>query len=200
MSAPSASFLTLGFLVGLFVLCSDARADVTIGAQNKNPRSLCVADETIVFSCALKRQRVVSVCASRGLSANDGYVQYRLGTPSKLEIAVPMAAANSLVEPLTWRSAVRSHSVMYAGGGGSYLRFNEARYSYVTYAATGRGWIEKQGIMVLKDEKLLAVHKCAGKFTSSMGEAFFRAANIVEDAEELELPSGDERRVDRARK
>jgi hypothetical protein len=173
MSAPPSVIRIVSVAVSLSAACSNAWGDGVNSAHKKNRESLCAADESIVFSCALKRQRFVSVCASQSLSANSGYVQYRFGKLSKIEIAVPMGAAKGASALSGWRSDVRAYSVMYAGGGGSYLRFNLAPFSYVTYSATGRGWGEKQGVMVLKNDKPLAVHKCVGALTSKQGSAFF---------------------------
>lgn len=53
--------------------------------------SLCdSATEQVIFSCKVKRgAKVVSVCASKLLSAQAGYVQYRFGAPGKVELAFP---------------------------------------------------------------------------------------------------------------
>jgi hypothetical protein len=187
-------------------LSPSAWAATPLAESHKNHASLCSVDETVVFACAVKGQRLVSVCASRALSSSSGYVQYRFGRPAKIEVAVPTtatsatSATSAAADAAAWRSDVRSHTVMYAGGGGAYLRFNQGRFSYVTYAAMGRGWVDKQGVMVLKSGKIAAVHKCVGTLTSQLGGAFFRHSGIVEDAEELELPSGDLRPTGSARK
>jgi hypothetical protein len=54
------------------------------------PNSLCAKDERIIFSCPVKRPaRIVSVCASKDLTSDRGYIQYRFGLPAKVELEFP---------------------------------------------------------------------------------------------------------------
>ncbi|HEX3635693.1 MAG TPA: hypothetical protein VHV99_09430 [Paraburkholderia sp.] len=54
--------------------------------------SLCSADETVFFSCAVKNgEKVVSLCGTKGLSRNQGYLQYRFGRSSHIELEYPKA-------------------------------------------------------------------------------------------------------------
>jgi len=53
-------------------------------------QSQCSQDEQVLFSCTLKKtQKVISLCASKDLSANSGYLQYRFGPLKKIELAIP---------------------------------------------------------------------------------------------------------------
>ena len=63
-----------------------------------HPNSLCVRTEQVIFSCLTKRSRsissttpakIVSLCASRDLDKEHGYLQYRYGLPSKVELEFP---------------------------------------------------------------------------------------------------------------
>lgn len=87
-----------------------------------------------------------------------------------------------------WRSQVASRSLMFSGGGGAYLRFNNQTYAYVVYTATGRGWGEKTGLFVLKDGQTVSKLPCTGKHESQLGVELFEQAGIAQDADELELP------------
>jgi hypothetical protein len=52
--------------------------------------SLCAADETIIFNCATKPSgKIVSLCASKDLTKDKGYLQYRFGLPAKIELEFP---------------------------------------------------------------------------------------------------------------
>jgi len=52
--------------------------------------SLCAKDERIIFSCPIKRPaKIVSVCASKDLTSERGYLQYRFGLPGKIELEYP---------------------------------------------------------------------------------------------------------------
>jgi hypothetical protein len=54
------------------------------------PNSLCARDERIIFSCPIKRPaKIVSVCASKDLTSDRGYIQYRFGLPAKVELEFP---------------------------------------------------------------------------------------------------------------
>ena len=52
--------------------------------------SLCAKDERIIFSCVTKRAaKIVSLCASKDLTNDRGYLQYRFGLPAKIELEFP---------------------------------------------------------------------------------------------------------------
>ena len=54
------------------------------------PNTLCARDERIIFSCPVKRPaKIVSVCASKDLTSDRGYLQYRFGLPGKIELEYP---------------------------------------------------------------------------------------------------------------
>ena len=52
--------------------------------------SLCENGEQVIFSCVLKRPaKIVSLCASRDLDRERGYLQYRFGLPRRIELEFP---------------------------------------------------------------------------------------------------------------
>ena len=53
-------------------------------------QTLCAPEENVVWSCRTKK-KVVSVCASRKITASEGYIQYRIGRPGALEMRYPEA-------------------------------------------------------------------------------------------------------------
>ena len=54
------------------------------------PNSLCARDERIIFSCPIRRPvKIVSLCASKDLTSDRGYLQYRFGLPGKIELEFP---------------------------------------------------------------------------------------------------------------
>jgi len=93
--------LTIFALVALFScfvvqfatpLQSQTRDEPAKSALQVN--SLCAQDEHIIFSCAVKHAaklpaKVVSLCASKDLSKERGYLQYRFGLPGKVELEFP---------------------------------------------------------------------------------------------------------------
>ena len=52
--------------------------------------TLCAKTERVIFACVLRRPaKIVSVCASKDLTRDTGYVQYRFGSPAKIELEYP---------------------------------------------------------------------------------------------------------------
>ncbi len=52
--------------------------------------TLCEKDEKIVFSCPIRRPaKIVSLCSSKELTKERGYLQYRFGLPEKIELEFP---------------------------------------------------------------------------------------------------------------
>jgi hypothetical protein len=52
--------------------------------------TLCAKGERVIFSCPVKRPaKIVSLCASKDLTSETGYVQYRFGLPGKIELEYP---------------------------------------------------------------------------------------------------------------
>src|SRR5258708_10855373 len=52
--------------------------------------TLCAKDERGIFSCPVKRAaKIVSVCASKDLTNDHGYLQYRFGLPGEIELEFP---------------------------------------------------------------------------------------------------------------
>lgn len=89
--------LVLSILVGGYVLKSESAA-----AQTKNKtiaavksKSLCQAEEQTIWSCATTKNKIASVCASKDLAEDKGYVQYRFGTAGKVELEFPKEHAGS---------------------------------------------------------------------------------------------------------
>lgn len=105
-----------GAMISLAVLAADSH---------------CTAEEDTVFSCDLGK-KVVSVCASKPLTANSGYLQYRYGTLGKPELLFPSASVSPKI-------VTQARTLMFAGGGGAYLRFNNGSTSYIVYSAIGQG-------------------------------------------------------------
>lgn len=81
--------------------------------------TLCAPTENVVWSCRAKK-KTISVCASRKISASDGYMQYRIGRPGALEMRYP----ETLTHP-------RGHFryTLYIQGNQS-LEFTKGGYEY----------------------------------------------------------------------
>src|SRR4051794_2514507 len=100
MTRPLITLLLLMMLtVSLFAggrALRDARKLSVTTAIALQANSLCAKDERIIFSCPIKRPaKIVSVCASRDLTSDRGYLQYRFGLPYKVELEFPKERAGS---------------------------------------------------------------------------------------------------------
>jgi hypothetical protein len=63
---------------------------VSNDANATSQASLCQPGERVVFSCGLKRPaKLVALCASKSLTKESGYLQYRFGVPDKIELEYP---------------------------------------------------------------------------------------------------------------
>jgi hypothetical protein len=143
--------------------------------------TLCLTNEDTIFSCSAGK-KVISVCASKDLTAEHGYLQYRFGAPAKVELTIP---GDRPVPPTN--SAV-SRTLVFSGGGGAYLRFKSGDYDYVVYTAIGRGWGVKDGVAIEKNGKPLTHISCKDVPISKMGEELFTKAGLKEDTKDFDLP------------
>lgn len=144
--------------------------------------SHCSEQEQTVFSCSLG-EKIVSVCASKDISATGGYLQYRFGKLNAPELIFPASSESS-----SRRLDIQARTLMFAGGGGGYLRFINGNYHYIVYTAIGKGWGTKDGVSVEKDGKLIANLKCKDVPVSMLGEDFFTRAGLSADQDEFLLP------------
>lgn len=87
---------------------------------------LCTAEEQVVFACELKNKKIVSICASKQLSATAGYVQYRYGTSKAIELEYPSKRELP-------RGNFFLSTAMYSGGGASSIRFEIGEYEYFVF-------------------------------------------------------------------
>ena len=147
--------------------------------------SLCNAQEQVIFSCSLDK-KTVSVCASNDFSANSGYLQYRFGQKDALELAFP-----NLTESAPASQSVQARTLMFAGGGGGYLRFINGQHQYIVYTAIGKGWGAKDGVAVEKNNQLIANLECQDIPVSKLNEAFFTHAGLSADQNEFQIPGLD---------
>ena len=59
-------------------------------SQPFKPATLCEKNEKVIFSCGMKKSaKILSLCSSKELDKQKGYVQYRFGLPGKIELEYP---------------------------------------------------------------------------------------------------------------
>ena len=163
-------------LGGLFALIA-----LPVGAAE----SLCDAQEQVIFSCSLGK-KIVSVCASNDFSASSGYLQYRFGRKGALELAFPDSTDSAPASQF-----VQARTLMFAGGGGGYLRFINGQHHYIVYTAIGKGWGAKDGVAVEKNNQLIANLECQDVPVSKLSEEFFTRVGLPVDQNEFQIPGLD---------
>jgi len=159
-------------IAGILYCCSSQAGAV---------ESLCLADEAVIFSCYTGK-KLISVCASKDLSATTGYMQYRFGPKGAPEIVYPPSKEHP-------RNYTEAGVLTFAGGGGAYLRFKKEQYGYVVYTAIGRGWGQKAGLVVEKNNKSVSNLKCnKAAATSELGPDLYEKAGLPKDQKDFDLP------------
>ena len=69
----------------------------SLAAENERAaNSLCNANEDVIFNCEVAgRRKTVSLCSSKQLDRQRGYLQYRFGRPGAIELEYPRERQNT---------------------------------------------------------------------------------------------------------
>jgi hypothetical protein len=94
LTAPLALLLTVALSGTAKLTTSEQGNNASVAAGPLQPNSLCAKSERIIFSCLSRRTgstlaKFVSLCASKDLTKEQGYLQYRYGLPGKVELEYP---------------------------------------------------------------------------------------------------------------
>lgn len=90
MKIPTLKIVLAITLGGLAVSGSHSFSNVWSQTNGLQRGTLCARSERIIFSCPVKRPaKIVSLCASKDLTSERGYLQYRFGLPDKIELEFP---------------------------------------------------------------------------------------------------------------
>ena len=91
--------------------------------------TLCAPDEQALWQCPIaKNHKMASLCASKDVSATQGYVQYRYGTPGKVELTYPATRApapQSFHYDAGFNGDGEYVSVQFTNAGNDYSLFNQ---------------------------------------------------------------------------
>jgi len=138
-------------LVAYFFSCQFAFADEETG--------LCQSQEQLIFNCKVGR-KFISICASKQLMKNSGYMQYRFGEKDRIELAYPKAHDHP-------RGRFHLSSIGYGGGGEAHLRFINEEFEYTVFDSLKKGNQNADGDRVNILEAGLVVKK-RGKIVSKL--------------------------------
>ena len=149
--------LMLGALFLLVMWCATELATTTSRFANAfqsqarrkplalSSNSLCLIDEHIIFSCAVKRTgKIVSLCASKDLAKERGYLQYRFGLPGKIELEFPKSRQGTQQQfrySHYFRAQVDLTEINFNIGGYEYSIFD-------TYNGEEKPAVSEQGVSV----------------------------------------------------
>jgi len=100
---------------------------LAVYGQGQTSRTLCSAEESVIFSCALLPRKMVSLCSTPDTTTQSGGAIYRFGVPGRTpELTFP----SPNVRPAT---AFKSHFYSWAKGSYSEISFSSGDYAYIIY-------------------------------------------------------------------
>lgn len=159
------------------------------GAESARQSSFCTPSETVIFSCRTGA-KMVSVCASKDVGPNRGYLQYRFGKPDSKEPLELVLPESRLPPP----RAATAETVPFSGGGGAWMRFAKGQLAYTVYAGIGN-WgphgekREKAGLVVEQSRKQVAVLKCNNpRVDSELGPVWFEQVGLKSGDQDFDFP------------
>jgi hypothetical protein len=125
------------------------------------PGSLCEKDEKIVFSCttAGKAAKIVSLCSSKELTKDRGYLQYRFGLPGKIELEYPQQREQTQTAfkySHYFRAQVDQTEISFTSGAYQYTIFDD-------YSGEQKPARHDQGIRITPNMGKEITLNCRGK-------------------------------------
>ena len=146
-------------------------------------QSLCAANETMIFTCPAK-PKVVSVCASKDLGPQRGYLHFRIGSEGRTETIYPAGRAPNAI------------TYGYAGVGqgppGHYIMLKRGRDVYGIITTDSRGpqyGGEATAFVRQRDGKLAEALQCDDLTDVDSGSELLGKAGFPDvDSGELVLP------------
>jgi len=90
MKIPMLIFASIALAASPVLISSSNQAAASAQGKTLQVNTLCAKDERVIFACMLKQPaKIVSVCASKNLTSETGYLQYRFGSPGRVELEFP---------------------------------------------------------------------------------------------------------------
>lgn len=181
----------------LFAICAittgaakpeiDWQADLADRNARAKSQSHCIANEIAVFTCRIGK-KIASICASKALDANQGYLQYRFGERNNIELEVPPKLG---YKP----TMVGYKNVLGASSYANYVLFTRGDYRYYVTSASVRGpddaktgastRNEPSGVVALKSDKIVYSRRCTNPaFDHNVGEHFWGKAVVTLGADD----------------
>lgn len=133
------------FVLAILALSVFSMQSKPTRAARPQTRTLCAADERVIFSCALKQPaKIVSVCASKDLTNEKGYLQYRFGMAGTVELEFPKERTNTQQQfeySHYFRARVDMTEINFTVNGVSYSVFDD-------YNGEEKPEVSEQGVSI----------------------------------------------------
>ena len=140
---------------------------------HKVPESLCDLNKEIIsYTCELVNHKTVSVCASRNLTPETGYIVYRYGLPGNIELTYPKELRNPVglfFYSSTWAQL----------GGQTSLSFFNEPYRYTVFNhwfVKGKDTVFRAGVSVRNKTKIVFQKMCVDNSYYTTGRVFSETA------------------------
>jgi hypothetical protein len=113
--------------------------------------TLCKLEETTVFSCALPKKKIVSLCASKDASENTGYMQYRFGRNiSSIELEYPH-------KKIPAKEVFKYYSFVFSKGGTAAISFRIGSYRYSLFSTASVYGYNGAGVILNRGQNAIRV-------------------------------------------
>ncbi|KQZ67816.1 MULTISPECIES: hypothetical protein [unclassified Lysobacter] len=113
-------------------------------------RSLCAASEDIVLSCKLAGGQLASLCASKGVSDQAGYVYFAQGAAGRPDYLFP---ADKGVHGKRFKRT----QLGFAGNSGGYAySFEDGGRKRIFYSISGEKGVQEQGLLTASGDAVKA--------------------------------------------
>jgi len=136
-------------------------------ATQMQPGSLCESSEKIVFNCTVgKAAKIVSLCSSKELTKDRGYLQYRFGLPGKIELEFPKQRDHT-------QSAFKYSHYFRAQFDQTEISFTSDGYEYAIfddYNGEQKPAQRDQGIRITSPGSKETTLNCRGKAKAQYGD------------------------------
>jgi hypothetical protein len=136
-------------------------------ASQVQPGTLCEPTEKIVFSCTITRPaKIVSLCSSKELTKDRGYLQYRFGLPGKIELEFPKEREQT-------QSAFKYSHYFRAQFDQTEISFSQGAYEYAIfddYNGEQRPARHAQGVRITPNMGKEVTLSCRGKARAQYGD------------------------------
>ncbi|WP_316681797.1 hypothetical protein [Ralstonia flaminis] len=137
-----------------------------------NETTLCYPHEDVYFSCDTGN-KIISVCASGNIKSSRGYVQYRAGQPSEIELEYPK-------NPYPPKGIFSISEIIGGNFNGVHLKFKSGRYNYIIYQSS------VSGVYVKKDGKIVSNLICRGGEYLDIAPRAKRGIDLVDPIENID--------------